>query len=69
MSGQLQTPAALPAGETAPGTHCTGSWVGPTAGLVVMPAGNQIPAVQPVAIPTELSRLLKQVVRVVIKGL
>ena len=29
VGGQRHAPAALPG----PGTHCTGGWVGPTAGL------------------------------------
>jgi hypothetical protein len=33
VSGQLHTPAALPPGETAHGTHWIGGWVGPRAGL------------------------------------
>jgi hypothetical protein len=32
VSGQRHAPAALPPGKR-PGTHCTGSWVGPRAGL------------------------------------
>ena len=32
VRGQLQAPAALPAGKR-PGIHCTGAWVGPRAGL------------------------------------
>jgi hypothetical protein len=32
-SGQLHASAALPSGERYPGTHWTGGWVGPTAGL------------------------------------
>jgi hypothetical protein len=30
--GQRQAPTALPPGKK-PGTHCTGPWVGPGAGL------------------------------------
>jgi hypothetical protein len=33
VSGQRQTPAALCPAERTPGTHCTGGWVGPRAGL------------------------------------
>jgi hypothetical protein len=33
VSGQRHTPAALCPGERTPGTHCTGGWVGPRAGL------------------------------------
>jgi hypothetical protein len=32
VGGQLHAPAALPPGMR-PGTHCTGGWVGPRAGL------------------------------------
>jgi hypothetical protein len=33
VSGQHHAPAALYPGERAPGTHCTGGWVGPRVGL------------------------------------
>jgi hypothetical protein len=33
VSGQSHAPAALYPGERTPGTHCTGGWVGPRAGL------------------------------------
>jgi hypothetical protein len=33
VSGQRHAPAALSPGERTPGTHCTGGWVGPRAGL------------------------------------
>jgi hypothetical protein len=32
VGGQPHAPAALPPGKR-PGTHCTGGWVGPRAGL------------------------------------
>jgi hypothetical protein len=32
LGNQRHAPAALPPGER-PGTHCTGGWVGPRAGL------------------------------------
>jgi hypothetical protein len=32
VGGQLHVPTALPPGMR-PGTHCTGGWVGPRAGL------------------------------------
>jgi hypothetical protein len=32
-SSQLHAPATLPPSKKAPGTHWTGGWVGPTAGL------------------------------------
>jgi hypothetical protein len=34
VGGQPHAPATLPTGKR-PGTHCTGDWVGPRAGLVV----------------------------------
>jgi hypothetical protein len=33
VNGQRHTPAALYPVERTPGTHCTGGWVGPRAGL------------------------------------
>jgi hypothetical protein len=33
VSGQHHAPAALYTRERTPGTHCTGGWVGPRAGL------------------------------------
>jgi hypothetical protein len=33
VSGQRHAPAALYLVERTPGTHCTGGWVGPRAGL------------------------------------
>jgi hypothetical protein len=33
VNGQRLAPAALCPGERTPGTHCTGGWVGPRAGL------------------------------------
>jgi hypothetical protein len=33
LSGQRHASAALYPGERIPGTHCTGGWVGPRAGL------------------------------------
>jgi hypothetical protein len=33
VSGQHHAPAALYPLERTPGTHCTGDWVGPRAGL------------------------------------
>jgi hypothetical protein len=33
VSGQRHASAALYPGERTPGTHCTGGWVGPRAGL------------------------------------
>ena len=35
VSGQLHTPHALPSAKVS-STHCTASWVGPRAGLVVL---------------------------------
>jgi hypothetical protein len=33
VSGQRHAPFTLYPGVTTPGTHCTGGWVGPRAGL------------------------------------
>jgi hypothetical protein len=33
LSGQRHAPATLYPQERIPGTHCTGGWVGPRAGL------------------------------------
>jgi hypothetical protein len=56
VSGQLHAPACLPPGKIDPGAHWTGGWVGPRAGLDeeknLVTAGNQTPAVQPIATPT-----------------
>ena len=60
MRGQRHAPAALYPRERA-GTHCTGGWVGPRAGLDMRGKSrlhrDSIPgpsSPQPVAIPTEL---------------
>jgi hypothetical protein len=62
VSGQFHAPAALPTGETAPGTHWLGGWVGPIADLDVMEKRKILPlpgieprlsSLQPVAIPIE----------------
>ena len=62
--GQRHAPAALYPRER-PGTHCTGGWVGPRAGLdkggKSRPHRDSIPgpsSPQPVAIPTELPGLV-----------
>jgi hypothetical protein len=53
--------------KRAPGTHWIGGWVSPRARLDAVkrksrtPAGNRTSAVQPVAIPTELSRILDNI--------
>jgi hypothetical protein len=46
VSRQRHAPAALCPGEMTPGTHCTGGWMGPRAGLdtedrgkILAPAG------------------------------
>jgi hypothetical protein len=36
VSGQLHAPAAFTPGDTAPGTHCVGGWLGLRADLDVM---------------------------------
>jgi hypothetical protein len=56
VSGQLHAVAALSPRERAPGTYWIIGWVGPREKSLA-PAGNRTPAVHPVAIPTELSRL------------
>jgi hypothetical protein len=65
VSGQRHAPAALnPQGRT-PGTHCTGGWVGPRAGLdteargkILCPRRDRTPVAQPVVRHyTELTRL------------
>ena len=52
MSGQQHAPAALYPRER-PGTHCTGGWVGPRAGLegreISPPPGFDPRTIQPVA--------------------
>ena len=52
VSGQQHAPAALYPRET-PGTHCTGGWVGPRAGLdgrkILPPLGFDPRTVQPIA--------------------
>ena len=59
VSGQRHAPAAIYPRER-PGTHCTGGWVGPRAGLddgKTRPHRDSIPepsSPQSVAIPTEL---------------
>jgi hypothetical protein len=61
-------PGRFITGERAPSTHCIGGWVGPRACLdagekSLAPAGNRMPAVQPVAsaIQIELSWLLSYI--------
>jgi hypothetical protein len=56
VSGQRHAPAAYYSRERTPGTHCTGGWVGPRAGLdtearakILLPsAGDLTPIVQSV---------------------
>jgi hypothetical protein len=65
VSGQRHTPAALyPRGKD-PGTHWTGGWVGPRAGLDAgarkkssAPVGDRTPIVQPVVRLPELYWLI-----------
>jgi hypothetical protein len=59
------TPPPIYTGETAPGAHWIGCWVGPRASLdaveekkMLTPVGNKTPDVQPITIRTELSVLL-----------
>jgi hypothetical protein len=68
--GQFHGETALPPGERVPGTHFTEGWVGPRTGLhgteidKFYAAGNRTGSFnpQPVAIPTELSRLFCSVI-------
>jgi hypothetical protein len=55
VSGQRHAQAALCLRERTPGTHCTGGWVGFSAGLdtegggkILCPAGDRTPVVQSV---------------------
>jgi hypothetical protein len=64
VSGQFHAPAALPPGESAPGTHWIGGWVGPRADVdavekrKIFPTGIRSPASQPVASPyTDLNEI------------
>ena len=41
MGGQHQAPAALRTGKR-PGTHCTGGWVGPRAGILCNIRNNRM---------------------------
>jgi hypothetical protein len=54
----------------APGTHWTRGWMGPGAGVdavekrqIYFPCRESNPTIQPVAIPTELSRLIRNKIR------
>jgi hypothetical protein len=51
VSGQGHAPAALlPPGKGPPGTHCTGGWVGPRAGLDTEARGkilSPLPGIEP----------------------
>jgi hypothetical protein len=40
VSGQLPAPVALPPSERPPGTHLTGGWVGPRAGIDAVVKGK-----------------------------
>jgi hypothetical protein len=65
----------LPLPLERPGTHCTGGWVGPRAGLdrcgKSCPHQNSIPgpsSTYPVAIPTELSRPIVYAVEYILRA-
>jgi hypothetical protein len=50
VSGQRHAPATLYPGERTPGTHCTGGWVGPRAGLDTVATGKillPLPGLEP----------------------
>jgi len=60
MSGQLHAPAALRPRERAPGTHWTGGWAGPSAGLdTVVKRKIPSPALLKKGIKTEGKRVVK----------
>jgi hypothetical protein len=42
VSGQRHSPAALTPGERTHGTHCTGAWVGPRAGVDTEATGKPL---------------------------
>jgi hypothetical protein len=47
VSGQRHAPTALyPRGKDPPGTHCTGGWVGPRAGLDILLSDYMAPIFQ-----------------------
>jgi hypothetical protein len=47
VSGQRHASAALCPGEKTPGTHCTGGWVGPRAGLDTEEIISPLPGIEP----------------------
>jgi hypothetical protein len=50
VRGQRHAPAALYPRERTPGTHCTGGWVGPRAGLDTEATGkifSPLPGIEP----------------------
>jgi hypothetical protein len=50
VSGQRHVPAAFSSGERTPGTHCTGGWVGPRAGVDTEARGKilyLLPGIEP----------------------
>jgi hypothetical protein len=50
VSDQRHAPAALYPGERTPGTHCTGGWVSPRAGLDTEATGkilSPLPEIEP----------------------
>jgi hypothetical protein len=52
VSDQRHAPAALCPGERNPGTHCTGGWVGPRAGLDTEASGkilSPLPGIEPLS--------------------
>jgi hypothetical protein len=77
VSGQRHAPATLYPGERTPGTHCTGGWVGPRAGLDTVVRGKIIcpfrgsnpnrPVVQ--SLDTILTELLRLIYIVIINPL
>jgi hypothetical protein len=50
VSGQRHAQVAFSPGERTPGTHCTGGWVGPRAGLDTEARGKillRLPEIEP----------------------
>jgi hypothetical protein len=64
--GELHALAVLPPGKSPPGTHQTGGWVGPRAGLDAVEKSKLLPrpsTSQPEAIPTGLCLITSKSVR------
>jgi hypothetical protein len=57
VGGQRHAPAVLPPGKR-PGTHCTGDWVGPRAGLDVCGYISPPPGFDPRTVQLVASRYI-----------